>query len=83
MTTSIGSTTQMITNGLCSFSPTSTKGKWIFIIQTVIMSFTPIVILLVQNGSSFYSLVKEKEEILHKNDLVINVYSAIQFDGGL
>ena len=46
------------------------------------MSFTPIVILLVQNGSSFYSLVKEKEEILHKNDLVINVYSAIQFNGG-
>ena len=70
----MGSTTQVITNGFCSFSPTSTKGKWIFIVQTVLMSFTPIVILLLQNGDAFYQMVKEKEEILHKNELVI-IYS--------
>ena len=38
------------------------------------MSFTPIVILLLQNGDAFYQMVKEKEEILHKNELVI-IYS--------
>ena len=74
VTSSMGSTTQVITNGFCSFSPTSTKGKWIFIVQTVLMSFTPIVILLLQNGDAFYQMVKEKEEILHKNELVI-IYS--------
>ena len=71
VTSSMGSTTQVITNGFCSFSPTSTKGKWIFIVQTVLMSFTPIVILLLQNGDAFYQMVKEKEEILHKNELVM------------
>ena len=71
VTGSMGSTTQVITNGFCSFSPTSTKGKWIFIVQTVLMSFTPIVILLLQNGDAFYQMVKEKEEILHKNELVM------------
>lgn len=64
------SQTQLITNGICSFSPTSTKGKWIFMLQTIILSFTPIVILLAQNGSSFYYLTKEKDSILHKNNLV-------------
>ena len=66
-----GSGTHMITNGFCSFSPTSKKGKWIFMMQTVILSFTPIVILLAQNGMSFYSLMLEKQGILHKNELVI------------
>ena len=64
------SQTQMITNGICSFSPTSTKGKWIFMLQTILLSFTPIVILLAQNGTSFYYLTKEKDAILHKNNLV-------------
>jgi len=71
--------THMITNGLCSFSPTSTKGKWIFMIQTIILSFTPIVILLVQNGSSFYDLMIEKEEILHKNGLVVESMGLSRF----
>ena len=41
------------------------------------MSFTPIVILLLQNGDAFYQMVKEKEEILHKNELVMiyTIYS--------
>ena len=64
------SQTHMITNGICSFSPTSTKGKWIFMIQTIILSFTPIFILLVQNGTAFYSVMQEKELIIHKADLV-------------
>ena len=67
---STSSVTHMITNGICSFSPTSTKGKWIFLIQTVILSFTPITILLVQNGTAFYDLMQEKEGIIHKNKLV-------------
>ena len=65
--------THMITNGICSFSPTSTKGKWIFLVQTIILSFTPIVILLAQNGASFYDIMIEKERILHKNDMVNNL----------
>ena len=60
----------MITNGFCAFSPTSTKGKWIFTIQTLILSFVPIVILLAQNGYSFYYMMKQKEQVMHKADLV-------------
>ena len=67
------SQTHLITNGFCAFSPTSTKGKWIFIVQTIILSFTPIVILLVQNGTSFYSLMKEKDEIIHKDNMVSSI----------
>ena len=74
--------THMITNGLCSFSPTSTKGKWIFMIQTVVLSFTPIIILLIQNGASFYEIMMEKEHIFHKNALVrffsISIFTSIQ-----
>ena len=62
--------THMITNGICSFSPTSTKGKWIFLLQTIILSFTPILILLIQNGTAFYDLMQEKDAITHKNELV-------------
>lgn len=72
-TTAGGSTssmTHMITNGICSFSPTSTKGKWIFLLQTIILSFTPITILLIQNGTAFYDLMQEKDAITHKNELV-------------
>jgi hypothetical protein len=64
------SDSHMITNGLCSFSPTSKRGRWIFMTQTILLSFTPIAILLVQNGMSFYDLMIEKQQILHKNDLV-------------
>ena len=39
-------------------------------IQTVVLSFTPIIILLIQNGASFYEIMMEKEHILHKNALV-------------
>ena len=39
--------------------------------QTVILSFTPIVILLAQNGMSFYELMLQKQSILHKNELVM------------
>ena len=39
-------------------------------IQTIILSFTPIFILLVQNGTAFYSVMQEKELIIHKADLV-------------
>ena len=60
----------LITNGICTFSPTSTRGKWIFLIQTIILSFAPIILLIGQNGYSFYSLMREKEEILHKSNLV-------------
>ena len=68
----------MITNGICSFSPTSTKGKWIFVIQTVMISFTPIVVLLAQNAASFYDIMIEKDLILHKNDMVINWISNLK-----
>ena len=67
---STSSMTHMITNGICSFSPTSSKGKWIFVTQTVLLSFTPIMILLMQNGTAFYNLMLEKDAIIHKNELV-------------
>ena len=65
----------LITNGICTFSPTSTRGKWIFLIQTIILSFAPITLLVGQNGYSFYSLMVEKDEILHKSNLVKYIIS--------
>ena len=38
-----------ISNGICKFSPTSTKGKTVFLFQTILLSFTPIMLLIVQN----------------------------------
>ena len=69
-----GTASQLISNGICSFNPTSTKGKWIFLIQTTILTFFPISILLAQNGYSFYEMMIEKEQILHKSNLVRSFY---------
>jgi len=85
-TTAGGSTssmTHMITNGICSFSPTSTKGKWIFLLQTIILSFTPITILLIQNGTAFYDLMQEKDAITHKNELVMDAMGLSRFSMAL
>ena len=59
---------QEISNGMCRFSPTSRKGKWIFVLQTLFLSFTPIILLIVQNSLTFYDTVKWKQDILYKVD---------------
>ena len=61
---------QEISNGLCKFSPTSKKGKWIFVVQTFFLSFTPIILLIVQNSFSFYDTIRWKQEIILKDQLV-------------
>jgi hypothetical protein len=63
-------TIQEISNGICMFSPTSTKGKWIFLTQTVIMSFTPVLLLIIQNTISFTDMIKYKQEIISKDSMV-------------
>ena len=45
-------------------------------IQTIILSFAPIVILLVQNGFSFYELMEEKQEIIQKSQMVSRIFLA-------
>ena len=55
-----------ISNGICKFSPTSTKGKWIFLVQTVILSFSPILLLCIQNSVNFSDMIQWKNEILLK-----------------
>ena len=55
-----------ISNGICKFSPTSTKGKWIFLIQTVVLSFSPILLLCIQNSVNFSDMIQWKNEILLK-----------------
>lgn len=59
-----------ISNGICKFSPTSTKGKWVFLIQTIFLSFTPIILLVVQNSFGFSEMIKWKNEIIFKDQLV-------------
>ena len=68
-----------ISNGICTFSPTSTKGKWIFLIQTLILSFTPILILIVQNSVSFAETMKLKNEIILKDRLVTEATNLSKF----
>ena len=59
-----------ISNGLCRFNPTSNKGKWIFLAQTVLLSFTPITILLIQNGFMFSEMLQRKNMVLYKDKQV-------------
>ena len=61
---------QEISNGICKFSPTSRKGKWIFVVQTLLLSFTPIILLIVQNSLTFYDTIKWKQDIVFKDNLV-------------
>ena len=72
--TTIGSTTiHEISNGICKFSPTSTKGKWIFLIQTVLISFIPIALLIIQNSFAFNDMLVRKQNIEGKERVVSSV----------
>ena len=64
------SSIQEISNGLCKFSPTSKKGKWIFVLQTFVLSFTPIILLIIQNSLTFYDTIGWKADIISKDNLV-------------
>ena len=64
------STIQEISNGICKFSPTSNKGKIVFLFQTIFLSFTPIILLIVQNSVAFSDMMKWKTDIMHKDNLV-------------
>ena len=64
------SSIQEISNGLCKFSPTSKKGKWIFVLQTFVLSFTPIILLIIQNSLKFYDTIGWKNDIISKDNLV-------------
>ena len=61
---------QEISNGICKFSPTSSKGKIVFLFQTVLLSFTPIMLLIIQNSVAFSEMIRWKNEILRKDFLV-------------
>ena len=58
---------QEISNGICRFSPTSRKGKWIFLVQTICLSFSPIILLIIQNSFTFNDMMNWKNEIITKD----------------
>lgn len=68
-----------ISNGICRFSPTSTKGKWIFLFQTIFLSFSPILLLIIQNTVSFSDMIKWKNEIINKDFLVTEATELSRF----
>ena len=61
---------QEISNGICSFNPTSSRGKAAFLIQTMVLSFLPIALLIVQNSFGFHGMIKWKNDIIEKDKLV-------------
>ena len=61
---------QEISNGICSFNPTSKRGKALFLFQTMVLSFLPIALLIFQNSFGFYGMVKWKTDIIEKDKLV-------------
>ena len=67
---SSGINVQQISNGICSFNPTSSRGKAVFFTQTVVLSFLPILLLIVQNSLGFHERIKWKNEIFEKDKLV-------------
>ena len=42
----------------------------VFLFQTILLSFTPIMLLIVQNSIAFSEMIKWKNDILHKDKLV-------------
>ena len=70
---------QEISNGICSFNPTSSRGKAVFFIQTIVLSFLPILLLIVQNSLSFHDMIKWKNEIISKEKLVNQATVLSQF----
>ena len=70
---------QEISNGICKFSPTSSKGKIVFLFQTVLLSFTPIMLLIIQNSVAFSEMIRWKNEILRKDYLVSEATSLSNF----
>ncbi len=77
MATTISMTEHEISNGLCRFSPTSTKGKWIFLLQTILISFIPIGLLMIQNGVAFNDMLVRKQGIQDKDQKVCNFSSIV------
>ena len=65
-----GISVQQISNGICSFNPTSSRGKAVFFMQTIVLSFLPILLLIVQNSLGFHERIKWKNEIFEKDKLV-------------
>ena len=61
---------QEISNGICSFNPTSSRGKAAFLVQTMVLSFLPIALLIVQNSFGFHARIKWKNDIIEKDKLV-------------
>ena len=59
-----------ISNGVCSFDPTSRRGKWVFLIQTLLLSFAPISILIVQNSMNFSEVLFQKQYVQNKTSMV-------------
>ena len=41
-----------------------------FLFQTILLSFTPIILLIVQNSIAFNDMLKWKNDIIHKDNLV-------------
>ena len=70
VTTVTTSLVQNISNGICTFNPTSSRGKAAFLIQTMVLSFLPIALLIVQNSFGFHGLIKWKNDIIEKDKLV-------------
>ena len=42
----------------------------VFLFQTILLSFTPILLLIIQNSIAFHDMVKMKNDILRKDNLV-------------
>ena len=41
-----------------------------FLFQTILLSFTPIILLIVQNSIAFNDMLRWKNDIIHKDNLV-------------
>ena len=70
---------QEISNGICSFSPTSSRGKAAFLVQTMVLSFLPIALLIVQNSFGFHARIKWKNDIIEKDKMVNEATVLSQF----
>ena len=59
-----------IYNGFCRFNPSTSRGRYIFVSQTLLLSFTPLLILLVQNSFGFNDMMLTGEKNLEQSKLV-------------
>ena len=66
-----------VTTGLFGYHPNSRRGKQVFFVQTLVLSFIPVGILLVQNGIAFHQVLADRAAVVRKDAAVSHCFHVL------